>query len=66
MGEISIAYNKWAGKPKEKTATRRPKGDNNAIDSSKIACELVEWINMVAGMDGWKALVNTAMNLQAP
>lgn len=34
------------------------------MDFNKVGCGSVYWIYVAQGMDQWRALVNTVMNLQ--
>jgi hypothetical protein len=40
--------------------------DNIIIDLREIRWDGVDWIDLAQDRDQWRALVNTAMNLQVP
>jgi hypothetical protein len=39
--------------------------DNIKMDLQEVGCEGVDWIDLDEVVDGWQALVNVVMNLQA-
>jgi hypothetical protein len=62
-------YTILVGKPEGETPLGRPWRrweDNIKIDLMGIGWEVVDWIHMVQDKGWWRALVNTAMNLQVP
>jgi hypothetical protein len=40
--------------------------DNNKMDHRGIGWSGMDWIDLTQDRDQWRALVNTAMNLQLP
>jgi hypothetical protein len=53
-------WNRPLGKP------RRRLENNNTMDFREIGWGDMDWIQLAQDRDHWKALVNTAMNLQVP
>jgi hypothetical protein len=69
MGEVRCAYNILVGMPEG----RRPLGrlrrrweDNIKMDLMEIGFGDVDRIHWAQDRDGWRALVNTVMNLRVP
>jgi hypothetical protein len=63
------AYRLLVGKPEGKRQTGRPRRtwlDNIKIDLGEIALGGTGWIDLAHNRDQWRALVNTAKNLQVP
>jgi hypothetical protein len=57
----------------EKAEGKKPLGrsrrwwvDNIKLDLRKIRWGIIDWIDMAQGMDRWRALVNTVINLRVP
>jgi hypothetical protein len=71
MGEKRNVYRVLMGKPEGKRLlgrTRRRWKDGIRMDLREIGWGTVDWIQLAQDRDGWRALVNTVMNLrvQAP
>jgi hypothetical protein len=47
-------------------ARHRRRWEDIRIDFKEIGWELVDWIHLAQDRDQWRAIVNTAMNLQVP
>jgi hypothetical protein len=57
----------FLGKPEGKGPLGRPRRrwvDNIKIDIGEIGWDGVDWVNLAADRDTWRALVNTVMNLR--
>jgi hypothetical protein len=69
MGKVRGAYNILVGRPEGRRPLGRPRRrweDNIRMDLMEIGFGDVDWIRWAQDRDGWRALVNTAMNLQVP
>jgi hypothetical protein len=67
MGKKRNAHRLLVRKPEGKRPlgrTRHRWVDNNKIDLREIGWDGVGWIYQAHNRDQWRALVNTAMNLQ--
>jgi hypothetical protein len=61
------AYRIWVGKPEGKRPLVRPRRrmvDNIKMNLREIGSGGMDWIDVAKDRDRWRALVNTAMNLQ--
>jgi hypothetical protein len=68
-GEKRNAYRILVGKPEGKRTLGRPRYrwvDNIKIYLKEIGWNGVDWIKLAQGMDQWRVLVNTVMNLRVP
>jgi hypothetical protein len=57
------------GKPEGKRPSGRPRCrlvDNIKMDLGEIGLDGMDWIDLAQDRDQWRALMNTAMNLQVP
>jgi hypothetical protein len=66
---VKNAYRVWVGKPKGKRPlgrSRRRLEDNIKKDLIEIGWDGMDWIDLTPNRDQWRALANTAMNLQVP
>jgi hypothetical protein len=71
MGETRNAYRLLVGKPEGKRPLgrrRRRWVDNIKMDlkRDRMGWCGVDWIELAQGMDQWRALMNTVMNLRVP
>jgi hypothetical protein len=69
MGEKRNSYRLFVGKPEGKKTLGRPRRrwvDNINMDLGEIAWGDINWIGLAQDRNKRKALVNAAMNLQAP
>jgi hypothetical protein len=69
MGEKRNAYRIFVGKPEGKRPSGRPRHrweDNVRMDLREIGLGGMDWIDLAQDRDQWRALMNTAMNLQVP
>jgi hypothetical protein len=69
MGETRNAYRMLVGKPEGKRPLGRPRCrwvENIKIDLREIGWGGIDWIELSQDRDGWRALVNTVMNLRVP
>jgi hypothetical protein len=69
MGETRNAYRIIVGKPEGKRPLGRPRRrwvDNIKMELRELGWDSMDWINLTQGMDQWRALVNTVMNLRVP
>jgi predicted small integral membrane protein len=69
MGEKRNVYRLLAGKPEGKRPLGRPRRrwiDNINIDILEIGFIVVAWIGLAQDRYGWRALVNSVMNLWVP
>jgi hypothetical protein len=67
VGEDRKVYNVLVGKPEGKRTLRRPRRrweDRIRMDLGEIGWSGVEWIHLAQDRSGWRALVNTMMNLR--
>jgi hypothetical protein len=67
MGEVRGAYNISVGKSEGRRPLVRPRRrweDNIKTALGKIGFGDVDWIHLAQDRDGWRALVNTVMNLR--
>jgi hypothetical protein len=67
MREERKVWRVLVGKPKGKRPLGRLRHrweDGIRMDLKEIGCEVVEWIQLAQGRDRWRALENTAMNVQ--
>ena len=57
------------GKPEGKRTLGRPRRrweDNIKMDLHEVGFGGMDWIELAEDRDGWRALVNVAMNLRVP
>jgi hypothetical protein len=67
--EVRGAYNILVGRLEGRRPLGRPRRrreDNIKMDLREIGFGDVDWIHLAQDRDGWRALVNTVMNLQIP
>jgi hypothetical protein len=67
MGEKRNAYRLLVEKPKGKTLLGRPRGrwvDNIRMDLGEVGWGDVDWIGLAKDRNGWRALVNSVLNLR--
>jgi hypothetical protein len=68
-GEKRNVYRLLVGKPEGKRPLGRPRRssiDNINMDLLEIGLSVVEWIGLAQDRYGWRALVNSVMNLLVP
>jgi len=59
----------WGGKPEGKRTLGRPRRrweNNIKMDLQEMGYEGKDWIELAQDRNGWRALVNAAMNLRVP
>jgi hypothetical protein len=69
MGEVRGACNILTGRPEGKRPLGRPRrrwDDNIKMDLGEMGFDYMDWIHLAQDTDGWRALVNTVMNLRVP
>jgi hypothetical protein len=69
MGEKRNVYRLLIGKPEGKRSLgrlRRRWMDNIKMDLLEIGVNVVDWIGLAQDRYGWRALVNSVMNLRVP
>jgi hypothetical protein len=69
MGEKRNVYTLLVGKPGGKRPLGRPRRrwiDNIKIDLLEIGLSVVDWLGLARDRYGWRALVNSVMNLRVP
>jgi hypothetical protein len=69
MGEKRYAYTLLVGKPEGRRPLRRPRRrwvDNIRMDLGKMGWGDVDWIGLAQDRYGWRALVNSVLNLRVP
>ena len=69
MGEKRGVYGVLVGKPQGKRPLGRPRRrweDNIKMDSKKVGCGSMDWIELAQDRDRWRALVTVVMNLRVP
>ena len=62
-------YRVLLGKPEGKRPLVRPSRgwvDNIRMDPQEVGCGYMDWIGLAQDRDGWRRLVNAAMNLRVP
>jgi hypothetical protein len=67
IGENRNAYRLLVGKPEEKIPLGRPRRmrvDNIRMDLGKVGWGDVDWIGLAQDRNGWRALVNSVLNLR--
>jgi hypothetical protein len=69
MGEKRNAYMLLVGKPERRRPLGRPRCrwvDNIRMDLVEMGWGDVDWIGLAQDRGRWRALVNSALNLQVP
>jgi hypothetical protein len=69
MGEKRNAYRLLVGKPEGRRPLGRPRRrslDNNRMDLIEVGWGDVDWIGLAQDRDGWRALVDSVLNLRVP
>jgi hypothetical protein len=69
MGENRNAYRLLVGKPEGKKPLGRPGHrwvDNIRMDVGEMGLGDVDWIGLAKDRNGWRALVNSVLNLWIP
>jgi hypothetical protein len=69
MGEKRNVYRLLVRKPERKRPLGRPRRrwiDNIKMDLIEIGLNAVDWIGLAQDSYGWRALVNSVMNLRVP
>jgi hypothetical protein len=69
MRELRGAYDISIGRPEGRRQLGRPRSrweDNMKMDLREIGFGDVDWIHLAQDRDGWRALVNTVLNLWVP
>jgi hypothetical protein len=69
MGEVRGTYNILVGRPEGRRPLGRPRRrweDKIKMDLREIGFGDVDWIYLAQDRGGWRALVNTVMNLRVP
>jgi hypothetical protein len=69
MGEKRNAYRLLVGKPEGKRPLGRPRHrwvDNIRMDLGEVGLGDVNWIDFSQDRNGWRALVNSVLNLWVP
>jgi hypothetical protein len=69
MGERRGLYGVLVGKPEEKRPLGRPRhrmDDNIKMVLLGSGMAGMDWIDLAQNRDGWRAFVNTVMNLWVP
>jgi len=69
MGAKRCVYRVLVGKPEGKRPLGRPRRrweDNIKMDLHEVGFGGMDWIELAEDRDGWRALVNVAMNLRVP
>jgi hypothetical protein len=67
--EKRIAYRLLVGKPEGKRPLGRPRRrwvDNIRMDLGEVRWGDVDWIGLAKDRNGWRALVNSVLNLRVP
>jgi hypothetical protein len=69
-GEETNTYRLLVGRPEGKSQLRRPRrrwvDNNNRIDLVEVEWGDVDWIGLAQDRDGWRALVNSVLNIRVP
>jgi hypothetical protein len=69
MGEKRNAYRLLVGKPEGERPLGRPRCwwvDNIRMDLGEVGWGDVDWIGLAKDRNGWRALVNSVLNLRVP
>jgi hypothetical protein len=69
MGEKSNAYRLLVGKPEGKRPLGRPRRrwmDNIRMYLGEVGWGVVDWIGLAQDRNGWRAVVNSVLNLRVP
>jgi hypothetical protein len=69
MGEETVAYRVFVGKPEGKRPLGRPRRkwvDNIRMDLQEVGCGYVDCLVLAQDRDRWRTLVSAVMNLRVP
>ena len=69
MGKGRGVHRVLVGKPENKRPLGRPRHrweDNIKMDLQEVGGSCGDWMDLAQDRDGWRALVNTVMNLWVP
>ena len=69
MGNGRGVHRVLVGKPEEKSPLGRPRRrweDNIKMDLQEVGGGCGDWMELVQGREGWRALVSTVMKLRVP